>query len=165
MRISLIVAADDNDIIGREGRLPWYLPEDLKRFKRLTVGHVMVVGRLTNDSIVDRLGRPLPDRTTVVVTRQVGLATHPDVVYQHDVESALDVAEKIEAGNGRDEVFVIGGAEIYRLALPRVQRIYLTRVRGSFEGDCGLSPDWLDSFTVHDEIPHEEFTFLTYERG
>jgi dihydrofolate reductase len=161
----LIVAADEKDIIGREGRLPWYLPEDLKRFKRLTQGHVVVVGRSTNDSIVERLGGPLPDRTSVVVTRQTGLASHPDVIYQHDVESALDTAEKVEAGNGMHEVFVIGGAEIYRLALPRVQRIYLTRVRGSFDGDCGLSPDWLGSFRLSDEDPHEEFTFLTYERG
>src|SRR5215475_12444957 len=111
----MIVAADDNDTIGMDGTLPWHVPEDLKRFKRLTTGHVVVAGRLTHESIVNRLGRPLPDRVTVVVTRQPSEGDSEAVLYRSTVAAALETASRLE----RDEAFIIGGAEIYRAALPR----------------------------------------------
>ena len=164
MRISLIVAADENNVIGRNGVLPWYLPDDLKRFRRLTEGHVVVAGRYTNDSMMERLGHPLPGRITVVVTRRTDRQPYPNVVYKPDVPSALEAAAAIEAFAGRDEVFVVGGGQIYREALPSVQRVYLTRVKGTFDGDCGLPEDWLAPFEQTGEETHEKFSFQTYER-
>ncbi len=165
MRTSLIVAADDSDVIGSDGALPWHLPEDLKRFRRLTEGHVVLAGRRTNDSIVRRLGQSLPGRITVVVSRQVDLPPAPRIVYKPDLVAGLAAAQAIEEFAGRDEVFVIGGGQVYADVLPYVQRIYLTRVRGTFPGDCSLPPGWLAPFTLREEIPHDGFSYLTYERG
>lgn len=185
MRISLILAADENNLIGKDGALPWHLSEDLKRFKRLTLGHVVVVGRLTHESIVDRLGHPLPDRTSIVLTRRPvptgcsdaidnegltghsGATGHDGVIYHGDVPGALRLAGSLAESAGQDEVFVIGGAEIYLQALPSAQRVYLTRVRGVFEGDRGLPQGWLDGFELVDEDVREDgrYAFLTYERG
>jgi dihydrofolate reductase/diadenosine tetraphosphate (Ap4A) HIT family hydrolase len=161
MRLSLIVAADEHDTIGRDGALPWHLPEDLKRFKRLTVGHVVIAGRLTHDSIVARLGRPLPDRTTIVVTRQTSLPAVEGVVYVPDLATALERALAL-AGDG--EVFVIGGAQIYEAALPLVQTIHLTRVHGRFDGDTALPAGWLAPFELADSEDHDGYAFQTYQR-
>lgn len=125
MRISLIAAVANNNVIGNEGALPWHLPEDLKRFKRLTLGKPVVMGRLTHESI----GRPLPGRQNIVLTRQPHyVAGGCEVV--RSVEAALDAAE------GADEVMIIGGGEIYALFLPLAGRIYLTRVDTSVAGDA-----------------------------
>ena len=163
MKVSLIVAAAENDVIGRDNDLPWDLPEDRKRFKRLTNGHVLVSGRRNQDSIVDRLGRALPGRITVVVTRQPRPNDGP-VLYQPSVEGALRTARSIEDFAGRDEVFVIGGAEIYALALPEVDRIYLTRVHGTVAGDVVMPEGWLDGFELVGREPQEGYTYEQYER-
>src|SRR5512147_1091647 len=126
MRTTIIVAADPNDVIGRDGRLPWHLPEDMRRFRTLTTGHVVVAGRATQDSIVERLGGPLPGRITVVVSRTVTGAADR-VIFLPTVDAALTAARAIEAFAGGDEVFVIGGSEIYRTCLPEVDRVLLTR--------------------------------------
>lgn len=126
MRISLIVAADLGGAIGRDGRLPWHLPADLQRFKRLTLGHHLVVGRRTFESI----GRPLPGRTMLVVSRQADYAP-AGVTVVPDPEQALARA----AAAGESEVFVAGGAELYRALLGRADRVYLTRVEAQLEGD------------------------------
>jgi dihydrofolate reductase len=167
MRISLFVAADENELIGRDGALPWSLSEDLQRFRRLTTGHTMVAGRVTQDSIVARLGHPLPGRTTVVVTRNPSTQDTDDVLYRPDVATALATATEREAARGGDEVFVIGGTAIYRAALPYVRRVYLTRVAGTYEGDTWLDRDWLDGFRQVGRDPSAEpdrYTFLIYER-
>ncbi len=149
VRTSLIVAADEQDLIGRgDGDLPWHLPNDLRRFQRLTSGHVVVAGRRTHESIVRRLGRPLPNRFTVVVTRQTGLPVVPGVLYQPDVTSAMVAARGIEAFAGRTELFVIGGAEIYAQAMPFVDRVHLTRVHTVADGDVYLADGWLEAFTL-----------------
>jgi dihydrofolate reductase len=159
--ISLIVAADEENLIGNDNTLPWHLPEDLKRFKRITMGHSVVVGRKTHESIVERLGRPLPGRRTIVVTRATGLSDTETVHYRPTLADALNAAKRV----GDDEVFVIGGAEIYHAALPLVQRIYLTRVIGRFDGDTRLRPDWLDGFSLVAEEPATpQYQWLTYER-
>lgn len=121
--LSIIVAAASNGAIGKDNRIPWHLPADLARFKRLTMGRPLVMGRKTFESI----GRPLPGRRTIVITRQAGFRADGCEV----VGSLQEALER--AGDG--EVFVIGGAEIYREALPRASRIYLTRVEGTFEAD------------------------------
>jgi dihydrofolate reductase len=162
----MVVAADDDDMIGRDGVLPWHVPEDLRRFRALTTGHVVIAGRITHESIVERLGRPLPDRTTVVVTRDPSARpAQATVVYEPDLSSALERARLIAGGAGQDEVFVIGGAELYRQALPQVRRVHLTRIAGHFGGDRALPAGWLDPFTLtHDDGDRETHRFLTYER-
>lgn len=122
--ITLIVAAADNDVIGRDNALPWHLPEDLKRFKRLTLGKPMIMGRKTFESI----GKPLPGRLNIVVTRDPNYRRE-GVVVTHDLEAALGAA-----GNS-PEVMVIGGAELFRLCLPRATRLHLTRVHADIPGD------------------------------
>lgn len=125
-RLSLIAAVASNGIIGSDNALPWRLPEDLKRFKALTLGHPVIMGRKTYESI----GRPLPGRRNIIVTR--------NAVFQAagcEISDSLDAA--LATCNGTtDEVFVIGGAQIYAEALPRAQRLYLTEVRREFPGDA-----------------------------
>lgn len=128
----MIVAASENDVIGADGDLPWRLSSDLKRFKKLTMGHHIIMGRKTYESI----GRLLPGRTTVIVTRQQGLQIEGAKVV-HSIQSA------VEACQGDESPFVTGGAEIYRLALPLVDEIQLTRVHAEIEGDTFLPKiDW-----------------------
>lgn len=163
MRVSTILAATRDEVIGRDGDLPWHLPDDLRRFKALTSGHVVVVGRKTHESIVKRLGRPLPGRISVVVTRDP-LSGDGPVIYQPSVAAALSVARAIEAFAGRDEVFVIGGAQVYVDTLPEVDRVYLTRVDLDAEGDTRMPADWLAGFTLVDEEKRDGYTWETYER-
>jgi dihydrofolate reductase len=126
MRVSIIAAMSENGVIGHSGRLPWHLADDLKRFKRLTMGHTVVTGRKTWESI----GRPLPGRRMVVISRQPNYRPHGAQVVP-SLDAALALAELA----GDDEAFIIGGAEIYRLALPRADRLYLTRVHADIAGD------------------------------
>jgi dihydrofolate reductase len=163
MMFSLIVAADELDVIGRDGALPWHLPEDLKRFRALTEGHVVVAGRKTHQSIVERLGRPLPNRTTVVVS-QTMTSFSDDVVVVDGVFDAMVTARTLEAERGGDEVFVIGGAQLYRTTVNLIDRVYLTRVHDKVDGDTRMPAGWLDGFTLVNTEDHEGFSFLTYER-
>lgn len=159
----MIVAADEKDLIGRGNELPWYLPEDLRRFKRLTTGHVLVAGRRTHDSILARAGRTLPGRFTVVVSR----GSHPAVegaVFVPDVASALRVASDVSSFAGREEVFVIGGAEVYAQALDTISRVYLTRVHTVADGEVRLRDGWLDGFDLASSEERPDFSFETYER-
>jgi dihydrofolate reductase len=138
--VSIIVAADERGAIGRDGGLPWRLPDDLRRFKALTLGKPVLMGRRTWDSI----GKPLPGRHNVVITRQPGLE-----IPGATVVASLDAA--FAAAGDVPEVCVIGGAEIYRLALPRTDLIHLTRVHAEVAADAwfpALDPaDW-------DEVSH-----------
>ncbi len=126
--ISLIVAFDQQMGIGLEGGLPWHLPNDLKRFKRLTLGNTVLMGRKTWDS----LKKPLPGRKNLVVSRSTALIVPPEVGIVTDL---VDYLERFQMQNPQSELFVIGGAEIYRACLPIAHRIYLTRLHGSFRAD------------------------------
>jgi dihydrofolate reductase len=162
MIVSLIVAMSENRVIGREGGLPWHLPADLKRFKRLTEGHHVVMGRRTWET----LDGPLPVRTNVVVTRQREFRADGAIV-MHSLEGALQ-----EAGNaGDEEVFIAGGADIYAAALPLVDRLYLTIVHAEVEGDTFFPECDLAAWRLVEEERHEiddrhahAFSFRTYER-
>ncbi|MFY0580643.1 dihydrofolate reductase [Cystobacter fuscus] len=123
MRLSAIVAMASNRCIGRDNTLPWRLPADLQRFKRLTLGHTLLMGRKTYESI----GRPLPGRTMLVVTRQHGWAPE-GIEVAHSLEEALARARG-------DEIFLAGGAQLYEQAMDRVRRLYLTRIDREYEGD------------------------------
>jgi dihydrofolate reductase len=133
--IALIAAAARNGVIGIDNRLPWRLPEDLRCFKRLTMGKPVVMGRKTWES----LGRPLPGRVNIVVSRNPNVRAVGAEVFS-DLEAALRRAQALAADTGVPEVMVIGGETIYRQALPLAQRIYLTEVDLSPEGDAWFPP-------------------------
>ncbi|MDQ5955429.1 MAG: dihydrofolate reductase [Patescibacteria group bacterium] len=124
--ISIIVAASENNIIGNNGDMPWKIKSDLLRFRQLTEGHVVIQGRKTLDSIINQNGRPLPKRQNYVISR-TGVSIDGVATIDGDAFSWLSTLS--------DEVFVIGGGEIYRLALPWARRVYLTRVHTQAEGD------------------------------
>ncbi len=130
--ISLIVAVAENGVIGRAGELPWHLPDDLKRFKALTMGKPMLMGRKTCESI----GRLLPGRTSLVLTRSAGWAAPAGVVVVRSMEQAITEASR----GGAQELAVIGGSEVFRLALPLARRIDLTRVHAEVSGDTHFPP-------------------------
>jgi dihydrofolate reductase len=160
-RASLIVAMTRSGVIGRGGTLPWKLPADLARFKSLTMGHHLLMGRKTFES----LGRVLPGRTSVVITRQRDYQPPPGVL----VASSLDTALEIAAAD--PEPFVIGGGEIFREALPRARRIHVTWVEADVAGDTFFPPwdpaDWsLRESTPHAADHRNEYptTFAVYER-
>lgn len=157
--ISLIAAAAMNDTIGNKGKVPWHLPADFAYFKAKTKGHTIIMGRKTYESI----GKPLPDRRNIVITRQTGYSA-----LGCEVVASLPDALRL-AGDG--EIFIIGGSEIYDLALPLAHKIYLTRVEDEFPGDAlfpKIDPKiWHVTETlpgvVDQKNPHPH-TFYTYEK-
>lgn len=157
--ISLIVAASENDVIGVDGDLPWRLPQDLKHFKATTLGKPVIMGRKTWES----LGRPLPGRQNVVITRQSGYAAEGcDVV--------SNPAAALQACHGADEVMIIGGSQIYSMFLRVAGRVYFTRVHTELDGDAYF-PSLDDSWVLLEEEAHAAddahaypFTIRTFER-
>ena len=149
MFLSLICAMDENMVIGVNNNLPWHLPEDLKYFKRTTMGNSIIMGRKTFESI----GRPLPGRTNIIVTR------NPDYEVENartvgSITDAIELAENTAFIDGSTEAFVIGGAELYKEALPLVNRMHLTMVHAEVDGDA-----WFPDFDVSQwhEISNEYF--------
>ncbi len=129
--LALVLAMSDGGVIGKDGGLPWRIPEDLRHFKAVTMGHAMVMGRKTWDSI----GRPLPGRRTIVVSRRAGAGAATGVELAPSLEAALELARATD-----DEPRVVGGAEIYRLALPLATRVFLTYVHRAVDGDARVEP-------------------------
>jgi len=160
-RLSLIVAMTRTGVIGRGGTLPWELTSDLRRFKSLTMGHHLIMGRKTFDS----LGRVLPGRTSIIISRQAEFQTPPEVLVVHDLDEAIRLA------SSDDEAFVIGGGEIFRLAQPHANRMYVTWVEATIEGDTQFlewnPAEWLlVSSERHsaDEKNEYDTTFCIYDR-
>jgi len=155
--VTILAAIARNSVIGVDGGLPWHLPDELALFKELTVGHVLVMGRRTYESV----GRPLPGRTTVVVTRQrdwEGGAV--GVLRAGSVPEALEVAAEVD-----DEVFVVGGAQVYAEALPHADRLALTFVDDEPEGDTTFPDvDW-SQWHETGRRPGAGWTHVTYDRG
>ncbi|MEM9313464.1 MAG: dihydrofolate reductase [Pseudomonadota bacterium] len=163
--LAAIVAAADNDVIGRDDALPWDLPADLAYFRRRTMGKPILMGRRTFESI----GRPLPGRSNIVITRNENYEAE-GVRVVASLEAALELAEQIALIDGSEEMMVIGGAEIYALAMPRLDVLYLTRVHAEPPGDAWLPEiDW-DSWEERERQEHSAngahpaHTFLTYTR-
>ncbi|MDR2556047.1 MAG: dihydrofolate reductase [Fibromonadaceae bacterium] len=127
MLISLIAAVAENGLIGKDNKLPWHLPADLHFFKKTTLGHPIIMGRKNFESI----GKVLPGRTNIVLTRNASFAEAENLKVAHSLEEAFEIARE----TGTDECFVIGGAEIYKEALPLCQKLYITKVHGIFEGN------------------------------
>ena len=152
--VTLVAAVAANGVIGKDGALPWHLPDDLRNFKRLTRGHVLVMGRRTFDSI----GRPLPDRTTIVVTRQSQWRAE-------GVQTAADVPEALARAAQLDEqVFVAGGQEIFREALPVADTMVISKVDARPDGDTVFPPvDWA-AWQEESREPMDGFEVVTYQR-
>lgn len=159
-KLSIVVAISENNAIGKNNQLLWHLPADLKHFKELTSGHPIIMGRKTYDSI----GRPLPNRRNIVITRQSGL-TIPNV------EVVLSLKEAISICKAENEVFLIGGAEIYKQALAFTNTIYLTKVHQNYEADVFFPElkenEWKEiakEYHQADEKNNVAYTFSTLER-
>ena len=166
MQVALMVARAANGCIGRNNKLPWYLPEDLKYFKKITFGKPVVMGRKTWES----LKGPLPGRTNIVISRQ------PDYVAEgakvvSSLEDAITLAEHIALIDGSEEVIIMGGAQIYGEAIPRCDRMYITEVHAEVEGDAFFPPFdtslWQeigrDDFTAEGPTPYD-YSFVVYQR-
>jgi len=159
--IAIVVAVAENNVIGKDNQLIWHLPADLRFFKNLTMGHPIVMGRKTYESI----GKPLPGRTTVIITRQHDLEA-PGCIVVNSIDEAIAQAQTID-----QDVYIIGGAEIYKQALSKVDTIYLTRVHHTFEGDT-FFPEIVESqWEVVSEEKHEpdeknkySYSFVTLKR-
>ncbi len=166
MRVSLIVAVSENGVIGKDNDLIWHLPKDMKFFKETTLGHHVIMGRKNFESIPHKY-RPLNDRTNIVITRQLGFKAEGCIVV-NSVVAALDIAKN----NGDTEPFIIGGGQIYKIALEQnlVDRIYLTKIHHNFDGDTffpELNSEWKeinrqDCFS--DEKNKYDYSFIVLEK-
>lgn len=166
--IAAVVAIGRNRELGKDGKLLWRIPDDLKRFRDLTRGHALILGRKTFDSILSYRGSPLPERTNIVITRSstpLGV-NDPNVIVVHSLEEALEKAREVET-NG--EIHIGGGAEIYRLALPYIDKLYLTLIDGEGEADTFFPPYEKEFIKKVFEEAHEwegiKYTYLDLERA
>ncbi len=156
MSFSLIAAVSQNNCIGKKGALPWYLPEDLKHFKKLTAGKVVLMGRKTWDSLPEKF-KPLPNRVNVVITRQTDLVVPTGVEVYHTIDEAL-------AAHQNDAVMVIGGAEIYRQTIDRADTLFITAVHQKIDGDVFFPVIDPAVWQETEREEHEGFAFVTYQR-
>lgn len=164
--LAVIVAAADNGVIGRNNALPWYLPDDLRYFKRVTMGKPIVMGRKTFESI----GKPLPGRSNIVISRNPEFQAQ-GVKVVASLDEALRLAQEIAVMDGVREMVVIGGAEIYRTAIPRADRLYITEVHASVEGDAHLPDVEWAQWRERERERHEaqgsnpyDYSFVVYDR-
>jgi dihydrofolate reductase len=159
--IAIVVAIAENNVIGKDNQLIWHLPADLRYFKNLTMGHPILMGRKTYESI----GKPLPGRTTVIITRQQDFKA-PGCIVVNSINEAISQAQTID-----QDVYIIGGAEIYKQALGKTDTIYLTRVHHAFEGDTFFPEIDEANWEVTSEEKHEpdeknkySYSFITLKR-
>ncbi len=165
MIVSIIVAASENNVIGKDNRLVWNLPDDMNFFKEKTTGHHVIMGRRNYESIPEKY-RPLPGRTNIVVTRNQQLSL-PGCIMAHSIELAIDLAKK----NNEEEAFIIGGGQIYNYSLTYADKIYFTEVKAILDGDTFFpilnKNDWKElSRKLHkaDERHAYDFEFVEYSR-
>ncbi len=166
MIISFVVAVSENGVIGRDNGMPWRLSTDLQRFKKLTLGKPVVMGRKTWES----LGRPLPNRTNIVITRDAGYSAEGALVVP-SVDKALIAGEKAAHESGVDEICIIGGAQIYAQAMDRATRLHVTHIKASIDGDAFFGPvdTQVWQVTSEEDVPAGEkdnyaTRYVVYER-
>lgn len=164
MILSIIVAVAKNNVIGKDNTLIWHLPADMKFFKEKTIDHVIISGRKNYESIPERF-RPLPDRTNIVITRKTDYQA-PGAIVLNSIDAAIQYVKQHHAN---EEVFIIGGAEIYKQTISICNKIYLTRIHQNFEGDAffpELTHDWklvdIENFSADEKNKHA-FSFETWE--
>jgi dihydrofolate reductase len=156
MKLSIVVAMDKNRVIGKEGNIPWNYPKDLEHFKSLTTGHVMIMGRKTFDSF----DGPLPNRKHIVLSRSKSNYKDKCVLHAYNIEESIKMARRVSD----DEVFVIGGEEIYRQFIDRVDKMIISHIDDSYDGDTYF-PDWERQNWNHDvQRKYENFTVTSYHR-
>ena len=158
MQLALIAAASANGVIGSDGKIPWYIPEDLAYFKQLTAGHTVIMGRKTFESIFKKLKKPLPERINVVITRQRDYAAPPGVEVYHDVAAA------ITAHASEPEVFIIGGGDIYSQTIDQADTLYLTHVHQTVAGETTFPPIDPTTWKAVDSRETDAATYVTYHR-
>ncbi|MCR4279084.1 MAG: dihydrofolate reductase [bacterium] len=156
MSINLIVAVSRNNVIGKNGELPWNLPEDLKRFRQRTTGHVVLMGRKTWESIPEKY-RPLPKRKNIVITRDSAYALPNDVERFTSIDDALQAHQN-------EIIFIIGGGEIYRQTMEKSDKIFLTRVHTEIQGDIFFPEIEPEQWKEIEREDHEDYSFITYAR-
>ena len=165
MIVSAIAALSKNRVIGKNNDLPWRLPDDMKFFMETTKGHHVIMGRKNYDSLLPKF-KPLPNRTNIVITRQRDFEA-PGCTVLHAIEPALDLARS----NSEEECFIIGGAEIYKLAMPHTTRLYLTEIDAHIDGDTYFPAlnigDWKETSRTHhpaDQRHAYAFDIVVYDR-
>lgn len=165
MTISIIVAVAENNVIGKDNALIWHLPADMKFFKEKTTGHCIITGRKNYESIPEKF-RPLPNRTNIIITRQTNYNA-PGAFIVDSIEKAIETAKQ----TGDKEIFIIGGGDIFKQAIPFVNKIYLTKIYQSFNGDVFFPELTLDKWKeisrikgITDEKNKYEYDFITLEK-
>jgi dihydrofolate reductase len=165
MNISIIVAVAKNGVIGKNNDLPWHLPDDMKYFMQTTKGHHVILGRKNYDSLPPKF-KPLPNRTNIIVTHQENF-TASNCIIVHHIEDGVAIARK----NGEQELFVIGGAEIYKLALPLTDTMYITEIDAEINGDTHFPSwnknEWKEISRQHHPIDEKHqfaFDFVVYQK-
>ncbi|MBX4204604.1 MAG: dihydrofolate reductase [Candidatus Doudnabacteria bacterium] len=156
--ISFVIGVAENRVIGSHNAIPWYIKEDLKHFKDITTGHTVLMGKNTFDSIINRIGKPLPNRKNVVVSRDPKFSPPEGVYVYHSLEDAL------QACKDDGEIMVAGGGQIYSQLMDKADKLYLTEVHKVIDGDV-LFPEFDKSqWKEISREDHEEYSFVTYER-
>lgn len=158
MAIILIAAVAKNGVIGKENALPWYLPEDLKRFKQLTTGKTVLMGRKTFESIMRKLQKPLPNRTSIVITNQRDYQVPEGVIVYHDLNQALAKLKD-------QELMIIGGGQIYKQTIDKADVLYITHVDQEIDGDVFFPTIDPAIWQKVEEEKHEGFSFVTYKNS
>ena len=158
MKITLVAAVAKNGVIGSHNDLPWYIPEDLKHFKQVTLGKTVLMGKNTFDSVMNRLKKPLPERTNVVVSRQMDFQPPEGVIVYHSLDDAL------KGLRNESEVMVAGGGQIFSQLIDKADKMVLTEVHKEVDGDV-LFPEWNKAeWNEISREDHAEFSFVEYER-
>jgi dihydrofolate reductase len=162
VRYSLLAAVAANGVIGVNGDIPWHLPDDLAHFKRTTTDHPVVMGRTTYESIVDRLGGPLPNRTNIVLTTGGADQFDHDVLVVDGLPVAEGAAEGAADALGVDTAYVIGGAQVYEQFLPVAEELVLSELHAEYDGDT-MFPEWDRSeWREHTRVEYDAFDIVTY---
>lgn len=161
--VTLIAAIAENGVIGDSGEIPWYYPEDMAHFKEVTTGHPVIMGRKTFENIRSRIGGPLPNRTTIVLSRQADIDTEDSVKHAQDLEEAYSKASENAEEREVENVYVAGGGSVYEATLPHAERLVLTEIDHPYPGDVKF-PVLEGEWETIEEEPHDDFTFKTYRR-
>ncbi len=167
LEIILIAAVSDNGVIGRDNTIPWYIPEDLKRFKELTINHPVIMGRKTFQSIVARIKKPLPNRLNYVLSESGFQTEHQDVVIARNLDHALRfVRNKMPESRGidYDKAYIIGGERVYQDALPLATGLELTEVHQQVVGDAFFPKVDFSRWNESKREDHEGYSFVTYSK-
>lgn len=156
--LNIIVAIAKNNVIGKKNELPWYIPEDLKHFKKITDGKAVLMGSKTFESIINRLGKPLPNRTSIVISSNPEYKVPEGVLLYNNLEKAI--------GDFKDkEIFIIGGASIYKQTIDKAEKLYVTEVDKEIEGDAFFPQIEIAKWDRTSVDRHEGFTFIEYGRA